>query len=278
MPRLKPFAVSVFAAALVAALAAGVPALAAALKAGRSGNDISYPQCGHQYPTVRAFGIVGVNGGLANRPNPCLASELEWAHASPGTKKPSQPPASLYLNTANPGNHVSDWPTPSTGSTGAKTPYGVCRGAWDTACSYLYGEQRAQYSYGLVVGADSAVRASSVPWWLDIETVNSWAKSKDSSRWASLNIAAIRGFVAGLRNAGAHGPVGLYSTASNWRAITGLTAKRSGKYFPQSEPDWLAGAGSLTQAKRSCGRSFTGAPVRLAAFRSGSFDGDYACS
>jgi hypothetical protein len=266
------------AAALAAALLAAAPAAALAGDGSRTGKDISYPQCGHAYPTTRAFGIVGVNGGLANNANPCLAGELAWAHASRGVKKPSQPPAALYINTADPGNQVADWPTPSKGSTMSKTPHGVCRGAWDAACAYLYGEQRAEFSYSLVASANAGVRPGSAPWWLDVETINSWAKSKDSSHWASLNISALQGFVAGLRQSGARAPIGIYSMATDWHAITGLTGKRSLTYFPRSEPNWVAGLGSLAQAKRNCGRSFTGAPVRLAAYRSGSFDGDYACS
>ena len=39
-----------------------------------TGNDVSYPQCGKSFPSGQAFGIVGVNDGLANNANPCLAN------------------------------------------------------------------------------------------------------------------------------------------------------------------------------------------------------------
>ena len=224
-----------------------------------TGYDISYPQCNVSYPSGQAFGIVGVNGGLANDPNRCLSSELAWAAASPGLTSPAQPAASLYINTADPGNGVADWPTPANGTASGSTPYGSCDGSWSTACAYLYGEQRGSYSYGLAAAAGSGVSPATAPWWLDIETANSWATSASSSNWAALNIATIRGFVAGLQSAGATGAVGFYSTASQWRAITGLTAATSPSYFPASNPDWIGGAGSLSNAQSNCSASFTGA-------------------
>ena len=234
-----------------------------------SGYDISYPQCGHSYPTGQKFGVVGVNGGLANDANSCLSSELSWAIASPGLTSPSQPGASLYINTADPGAGVADWPT-----SGGSTPYGTCTGGWTQACAYTYGQARAQYSYGLVAQINPGV-ASSAPWWLDIETTNSWATS-GTSGYTGLNIATIQGFVAGLKGSGAGGPVGIYSTAYQWQTITGLNATTSQAYFP-SQPDWVAGAGSLSQAQSDCSASFTGGRVSLVQYPAGSFDGDYAC-
>lgn len=243
-----------------------------------TGYDISYPQCGSAYPIGQAFGVVGVNGGLANDANPCLASELAWSQSSPGLTSPLQAPTSLYINTADPGNGVADWPSPAKGTATGSTPYGSCDGSWSTACAYLYGEQRAAYSYALVAGTATSVNAATATWWLDIETANSWAKKRNSSNWAALNIAAIEGFVAGLQGAGATGSIGFYSTASQWQTITGLTATTSPAYFPSSEPNWLAGASSLSQAQSNCSASFTGAHVSLAQFASGGFDADYACA
>src|SRR5438105_13852995 len=48
------------------------------------GNDISYPQCGKTLPTKQAFGIVGVNGGIATTTNGCLTTQLKWAARSTG--------------------------------------------------------------------------------------------------------------------------------------------------------------------------------------------------
>lgn len=237
-----------------------------------TGYDISYPQCNKAYPTGQAFGVVGVNGGLANDANPCLSSELSWAAASPGLSSPAQPPASLYENTADPGNGVADWPR-----SGSSTRYGACDGSWSTACAYLYGEQRAAYAYSLVSGTQPYVNPATAPWWLDIETANSWATSASTANWAALNIATIQGFVDGLNSAGAGGPVGFYSTAYQWQAITGLNAQTSPTYFPTSEPDWAAGASSSSAAQANCSASFTGGRVALAQFPQSGFDGDLAC-
>ena len=67
------------------------------------------------YPSNPLFGIVGVNGGLANNANPCISGELRWRHDTPGQKRPRQTPLSLYIDTGNPGgHHVADWPSSGT--------------------------------------------------------------------------------------------------------------------------------------------------------------------
>jgi hypothetical protein len=56
---------------------------------------------------------VTVNEGLPNNTNPCLEDEISWAQFSVGGTR--QPKASLYVNTADPGNHgVTDWPASNT--------------------------------------------------------------------------------------------------------------------------------------------------------------------
>jgi hypothetical protein len=75
------------------------------------------------------------------------------------------------------------------------------------ACSYIYGEQRAAHSHRLVAALDP-VGARTAPWRLDVELMASWAGTYQ------LNIAALQGFIAGLRNAGATGPIGIYSTSA----------------------------------------------------------------
>ena len=234
-----------------------------------TGYDVSYPQCSGSYPSNPLFGIVGVNGGLANTANPCLGGELRWVRDAPGQKRLQQPPLSLYIDTANPGGHrVADWP-----SGGTAPAYGACNGLLTNACSYIYGEQRAAHSYRLVAALDP-VGAKAAPWWLDVELAASWAGTYQ------LNIAALQGFIAGLRSAGATGQIGIYSTGAQWREITGLTAQTTQTAFDRRLPGWVAGTkATLTQARQNCTNGgFTGAAPTLAQYRIGPLDADLRCS
>jgi hypothetical protein len=234
-----------------------------------TGYDASYPQCSGSYPSNPLFGIVGVNGGLANNANPCISGELHWARDTPGQKRPKQQPLSLYIDTANPGggHHVADWPN------GGTTPvYAACNGELTNACSYIYGEQRAAHSYRLVAALDP-VAAKTAPWWLDVELVASWAGTYQ------LNIAALQGFIAGLHSAGATGPVGIYSTTAQWNEITGLTTQTTQTAFNGRLPDWVAGTkATVTQARQNCTNGgFTGVAPTLAQYRIGLLDADLRC-
>jgi hypothetical protein len=234
-----------------------------------TGYDASYPQCSGSYPSNPLFGIVGVNGGRANNANPCISGELHWARNAPGQNRPKQPPLSLYINTGNPGgHHVADWP-----SGGTAPAYGACNSRLTDACSYIYGEQRAAHSYRLVA-ALNPVWANTAPWWLDVELMASWAGTYQ------LNIAALQGFVAGLHNAGATGPIGVYSTSAQWKEITGLTARTTPTAFNGSLPDWVAGTtATLVQARQNCtSGGFTGVAPTLAQYRIGSHDADLRCA
>lgn len=258
--------------ALALAVIVVVVVLVIALRGGSSpttGYDASYPQCSGTYPSNPLFGIVGVNGGLANTANPCLSGQLRWARNSPGRKRPTQPPLSLYIDTANPGGqHVADWP-----GGGTTSLYAACNGLLTNACSYLYGAQRAAHSYRLVAALDH-VAARSAPWWLDVELQASWAGTYQ------LNIAALQGFIAGLRNAGAIGPIGIYSTGAQWHNITGLTAQTTQTAFNTQLPDWVAGTkATLAQARQNCTNGgFTGMAPTLAQYRTGALDADLRCS
>ena len=235
-----------------------------------TGYDVSYPQCSGSYPSNPLFGIVGANGGLANNANPCLGGELDWASDAPGQKQPQQLPLSLYIDTANPGGqpHVADWPR-----SGSTPLYASCNGKLTNACSYLYGEQRAAHSYRLVAPLDP-VAARTAPWWLDVELGSSWAGTYQ------LNIAALQGFVAGLHDAGATGPIGIYATGAQWHAITGLTAETTRAAFNAELPDWVAGTkATLAQARHNCTNGgFTGAAPTLAQYRVGALDADLRCN
>src|SRR5258708_5283366 len=76
-----------------------------------TGYDASFPQCSGSDPSNPLFGIVGVNGGLANNANRGISGELHRARQTPGQKGPKQPPLSLCIATRNPGGRpVADWP------------------------------------------------------------------------------------------------------------------------------------------------------------------------
>ncbi len=268
-----------------------------------TGNDISYPQCGSSFPASPGFGIVGLNDGRANDLNPCFGpsssygsytqSELYWAVAAP-TGGPLQPKASLYVNTGDPGNVyngtlIGDWPT------SGSTPYGSCStttvttssgsataGANSPGCAWQYGYNTAVQDASWLSGAASAIdhqnapvyvpgTAASYPWWLDVETANTWQTGTNGQQ---MNVADLQGMIAGLQQAGAS-TVGAYSTSFQWGQITGGTNSSSGSLY--KIPDWIPGARTLSGAKSNCATTpFTGGAVTVTQW-SGRPDNDYAC-
>jgi len=261
-----------------------------------TGNDISWPQCGGTFPSGQAFGIVGVNGGLANDPNPCLGStgtnpatsELYWAQTTSvgGT---SQLKASLYVNTADPGNTVADWPSAST-SNPDNDPYGMCDGATagsvvgadSQACAWQYGYNKAVQdgswlttaaaSVNSLVGSSVTASPSAYPWWLDIETGNTW---QSGTNGLAMNVADIQGMLAGLASFGSMTyPIGIYSTSSQWGTIVGAEALGS----ISGLPDWIPGASTLSGATKNCGLpTFTNGTVAVTQWFGSPYDGDYSC-
>ncbi|MET4146733.1 hypothetical protein [Arthrobacter sp. UYCo732] len=255
--------------ALAAAAAAVLMFVAQPAQAGPTvgpGNDVSWPQCGQALPKNQTFGIVGVNNGLANNTNPCLATQLAWARASTGGT--GQPKIALYVNTANPGAAGSWWPTSNTyGGAKVTNPYGECTSTVDVygpACSYMYGYAKAY--------DDANIRGVSDPglytWWLDVETGNSWSPSTLANR------ADLEGMVAYFASIKA--PTGIYSTRTQWTQIVGAVPPSSNLY---NLPSWLAGASSLALAKRKCADAplTAGGKVSLTQYVSGGFDYDHSC-
>jgi hypothetical protein len=221
------------------------------------GYDISYPQCGHAYPTNPAFAIVGVNGGRVFSANACLADQLRWG---------GDAAAEVYINTANPGPASSSfWPV------GQSSPR-VCSAADpDTAdCAYDYGWNAAQHSYQTVESAYATRGITANPnattWWLDVETSNSW---RDDT---ALNVAALQGEVAYLRSRGVT-TLGFYSTTVQWAEITGAT-----KIFSPL-PSWGAGAPSERAAKQHCISTpgFTGGRLAMVQYPFQGFDANVRC-
>jgi len=136
----------------------------------------------------------------------------------------------------------------------------------------------AQYAvnYAASQGATAKV------WWLDVELFppnpNYWSSNQQ------VNAAIIQGALDGLQAMGTTG--GIYSTITQWNAITGG--------YPTSAPEWVPGAGPLAQAVTWCqpGALRTGNPANgTVAFSHGPvwliqygyvspqppFDVDYSC-
>ncbi len=270
-----------------------------------TGYDISFPQCGSTYPSGQAFAVVGVNDGIPNTLNPCFGpsssypsytqSELYWA-VSTSSGSSTEPKASVYVNTADPGNVVTgtpiaDWPT------SGSTPYGTCTtttvttstgsvtaGQNSPACAWEYGDVKATQDAAYLQAAAQAINAQSppfsvpstpagYPWWLDVETTNTW---KSGSSGQAMNLAVLQGFVVGLTAAGAPS-VGIYSLPAQWVAITGGTSASTPTLGTVAT--WLPGASNEAGAQTVCtGPSFTSGAVALAQFPSGTFDGDQSCA
>lgn len=278
---LRVFLVSIVLAAAMpaAANAAGKPGTGTGT--GFVGNDISWPQCGTALPTGHVFGIVGVNGGTAATTNPCLAQQLSWAFRASGAS--SQPKAQLYVNTANPGEVISQittWPTGNTDKTGFTTsnPYGVCTGGNDMACSWQYGWNRAVEAVvdrfqPAAAAANVNPSPSAYVWWLDVETENTWQSG--STPALERNRAALEGMAGLYKSKGAK--VGVYSTGYQWGVITGNTVGPASNLYGLDS--WLAGARNLKDAQAKCAAAplTAASKVTLTQYVSGSLDYDYSC-
>ncbi len=281
--------------AVVVLAGAALPALAKSgppskTQAVTTGNDISWPQCGKSYPSGQAFGLVGVNGGLANDPNQCFASELAWAWTSSGKSAPGvQPKASLVVNTADPGQvtpTVGDWPVNNTdpNHTAVADPLGTCSGADDAACAWQYGWNRAIQDMLWLAGTPPSAGSTSpatYPWWLDVETGNTW---ETGSLGLANNVADLQGMVAAFTNTSERTPsgallggaitVGVYSTSSQWGQIAGTGASLGSL---GGLPDWIPGARGASSAQANCSLTgFTG-HVSITQWFGRPYDGDYAC-
>jgi hypothetical protein len=264
------------AAAVVAFVTVGAAPAMAAVTTGMLGADVSYPQCGGSMPgsggTANAlFGIVGVNNGRPGAANPCLSTEFTWA-----STLTAQAPQ-LYVNTADPGNTVADWPT---GNQTSGNPYGLCTtvksrgktvGADSQACAYEYGAKQAT----LDIGFASTAGASTATWWLDVETANSWL----SRGLIDLNQADLLGMVKTFQ--GASLAVGAYSTNYQWNKILGPLS--SPALTPlNSLAQWIpTGGNSQSTAQTDCAD-----PAALPSFTDGTrtyvqytatYDYDVAC-
>ena len=235
----------------VMAVATHIGAAAAFDPYAGAGYDFSYVQCGTSTPAGQ-FGIVGVNAGYPfTYYNSCLSSEYGAAPA--GAR-------SLYVNTGyDPsyttidGRHTTQECANASAQVSA-TP--VQQAAWAVGCS----EAERDVAY-----ANLQAATEPAAWWLDVETANSWSTTD-----LSLNRFTLQGAVTELRSLST-APIGVYSTASQWSAITD-------GYQPPIDATWIAtGQRSSKRARAYCkATSFTGAPIWLVQYV-GSYDHDSAC-
>ena len=194
------------------------------INASGTGYDISWPQCGGPMPASSSVAVVGVDDGHPFSQNPCLAQETQWASTA---KLRAQ-----YM--------VLDSPVGWTSPTGTEYAYhgpaGDCASTQYACQSYNWGYNAA---YADVAYADSE-GATSRQWWLDVELPDSdsidptGAKCYEANFWVcdpKLNSAVILGALTALREQGK--AVGVYSTQTQWQAITG--GLRLGV------PIWIAG-------------------------------------
>ncbi len=234
------------------------------------GFDISFPQCGHPYPTTSGFGIVGVNHGHAFSTNPCLAGELRWMRGVAGATR------AFYVNTGAPGPGDAHWPRRE------RLPR-ECRGTNSTPCAYDYGWRSARISFDSVLGLllkshtpSPRVFATSARWWLDVEVANpweTWLAGFGPSRHSELvDQWAVLGSIAYLRSQGISF-VGIYSSVPMWHELMGASLSAFAKV-----PVWIPGSASLPEAELNCATtSFTGGFVAMLQYPSRGYDGDYQC-
>jgi hypothetical protein len=243
------------------------------------GYDVSYPQCNRQLPQRPAFGIVGINGGLANTTSPCLAKQLAWAATSTG--QAGQAKLQLYVNTANPGGlNTPSWPNNNIDSYGntVNNPYGACDGSNSMACSYKYGWDRALEDVGQrfipsAYQAGISSNAAIYTWWLDVETINTWQNGAGDS--TQKNAADLEGMTAYFQTLGAQ--VGLYSTTAQWGQIAGTPGNQSNL---RGLINWRPGARNLSSAKNNCYLPplTPDSQVVLTQYLANNLDYDYSCA
>lgn len=245
------------------------------------GIDVSWPQCGKRLPSTQAFGIVGVNGGLATTTNPCLKEQLVWASQSVGGTP--QEKLQLYVNTANPGGlNTASWPESNTDPAGnnSANPYGTCDGSDSLACAWQYGWNRSledvrdRFQPAAVQAAGVDTSPAAYIWWLDVETENTW-KLSGSSFDTTSNVAVLEGMTEYFKSVGAR--VGLYSTGYQWGQIVGSSVSATSNLNGLN--NWRPGGANLSTAKSACTTSplTANGKVVLTQFVSKNLDYNYSC-
>ena len=190
------------------------------------------------------FVVIGLTNGPAFTPNPCLASQVQWA-------RDRRVPVSAYA--------VATWPTARQLSRyGARGPY-----AGSTLRSRLRNVGYAEGRYNL--GRLGTVGLTVPHVWIDVEhySIRPWSSDRRNNR------AVVRGVARAYQDAGI--ATGFYSTSLQWTDIVGRVS--------WGLPEWhTAGPRSKSVALSRCSEaSFQGGPVVLAQWWTDSADHDLVC-
>jgi peptidoglycan hydrolase-like protein with peptidoglycan-binding domain len=222
-----------------------------------AGNDVSWPQCpkglgipsrpteGKAMPPATAsFVVIGLTNGPGFHPNPCLATQTEWA-------------TSHHVYTAV--YAMMTYPTPvqiaTYGLVGPDTGLGSLAKLANT------GYAQAQFNVASMHGAGLV----SPYVWVDVESYRVAPWSKSTARNKAVLDGALRGYrAAGLK-------VGVYSTPYLWKGVVG-----SARY---GLPEWrTAGPRSKSVAQDRCsGPSFQGGPAVMSQWTTRPADHDITC-
>jgi peptidoglycan hydrolase-like protein with peptidoglycan-binding domain len=215
---------------------------------GTQGFDVSWPQCagtsaGRMPPGRPSYLLLGLTHGAGDTVNPCFVSQLDWAR-SRGVR------VGAYL--------VASYPPKAERALAGNGLFGAC--GTSVRCQLRNnGAAQAQAAVATLHAAGLVVPML----WIDVElsTVLPW------SRHTAANVALLRGVLGGLR--AARIPVGVYTTTSMWRQITG------GLHL--NIPNWLpSGDGRAHHAARLCRTSATGGVTWLVQYTR-TLDADLTC-
>ncbi|HTE74059.1 MAG TPA: hypothetical protein VK640_12785 [Actinomycetes bacterium] len=222
-----------------------------------TGGDVSWPQCpvGMGIPSRRSLGlpmpgdqarfvVIGLTNGPAFTPNPCLATQVQWA-------RDRRVPVSAYA--------VATWPTARQLSRyAASGPY-----AGTTRRSRLRNVGYAEGTYNLRRLASVGLTVPHV--WIDVEhySIRPWSVDRRDNR------AVVRGVARAYQGAGI--ATGFYSTSLQWTDIVGRVS--------WGLPEWhTAGPRSKAVALGRCSEaSFQDGPVVLSQWWTDSADHDLVC-
>jgi hypothetical protein len=231
-----------------------------------TGFDVSYPQCSTSLPAPVAFAIVGVNDGIVYSSNPCLSAQYGWATSATSGSTSGEPHVSFYANTADPGAAASThWPSAQISPRDCKDAITAANPNGSPACDYDYGWYAAQDSFSRA-SSIAGQTAATAPWWLDVESANSWNDG------AANNRADLQGALDYLVTS-AHVPLaGLYTNSSTWSTYFGADNSSF-----TSVPSWVPGASTQSGAVQNCAVTVTGGSAYLAQYSASGLDADYDC-